>query len=101
VKEEIPAPAGIIHSISWERQVFKVREFSLYHADANGCGGNSDAPAGIDKVSNDGNDPGGMTKAPIERSDHYFSRCFDRVHEFVFSDILIFVKIRHLFILFD
>lgn len=98
VQEKIPAVAWIIHRIAGNGEVFKGWEFSADDVDSDGCGRNGDAPSGINQIANDGDDSGGVTQSPIERRNHNFSRRIDGVHECVVSDILIFVKIRLLFI---
>ena len=101
VKEEKPTPARIIHPVTGYREVCQIREFRFDNADPDWCGRYGNASAGTDKVADDGYDPGGVTKSPVERSDDNFSRHCEGVHQCVFSDILIFVKIRLLFLFFE
>jgi hypothetical protein len=98
VKRKIPAFPRIIHGIAGYCEIFKVREFGFYDVDACGRCRDCHRSAGINQIPDDGDDPGGMTKPPVKRCNHDFSCRIDRVHECVVSDILIFVKIRLLFI---
>lgn len=98
VKQKIPAFARIIHGIAGYCEVFEIREFCFYQVDT--CRGScyGYGSAGSCQIPDDRDDPGSVTKPPVEWCNHNFSCRIGRVHECVVSDILIFVKIRLLFI---